>query len=81
MRHFPPAVFRRTIELLGSAPEYLDAHIDELDQKIAAGKQTQIPRAAAQSANCAAWGARMSSGRAIFTSAPPRWLSPANMTC
>src|SRR5438552_12507834 len=26
LRHFPPEVFRRTIELLGTAPEYFDSH-------------------------------------------------------
>jgi pimeloyl-ACP methyl ester carboxylesterase len=46
LRHFPPEVFRRTIELLGSAPEYLDAHADEIDEKIAMACDAGIARSA-----------------------------------
>src|SRR5688500_18578046 len=46
LRHFPPEVFRRTIELLGSAPEYLDAHVEEIDQKIAMACDAGIARSA-----------------------------------
>ena len=46
LRHFPPQLFRRTIELLGTAPEYFDAHADEIDRKIATECELGIPRAA-----------------------------------
>jgi pimeloyl-ACP methyl ester carboxylesterase len=46
LRHFPPEVFRRTIELLGTAPEYFDAHAEEIDRKIATECELGIPRGA-----------------------------------
>jgi 3-oxoadipate enol-lactonase len=46
LRHFPPELFRRTIEMLGTAPEYFDAHADEIDRKIATDCEVGIPRAA-----------------------------------
>src|SRR5688572_4489606 len=46
LRHFPPELFRRTIELLGTAPEYFDAHADEIDRKIATECALGIPRGA-----------------------------------
>lgn len=35
LRHFPPETFLRTVELLGTAPEYLDAHAAEIDRRVA----------------------------------------------
>jgi 3-oxoadipate enol-lactonase len=46
LRHFPPDVFQRTIELLGSAPGYLDAHAEEIDRKIAMACQSPVGRSA-----------------------------------
>jgi pimeloyl-ACP methyl ester carboxylesterase len=46
LRHFPQPVFRRTIELLGSSPEYLDAHAGEIERKIAAACVEGIGRSA-----------------------------------
>ncbi len=46
LRHFPQDVFRRTVELLGTAPEYLDTHTEEIDGKIAAAREAAISRAA-----------------------------------
>lgn len=34
LRHFPPETFLRTVELLGTAPEYLDAHADEIERRV-----------------------------------------------
>jgi pimeloyl-ACP methyl ester carboxylesterase len=44
LRHFPQDVFRRTIELLGTAPEYLDGHMDDVERKLAAARENAIPR-------------------------------------
>src|SRR6202035_5546773 len=38
--------YQRTMELLGTAPEYFDEHEDRIDQKIAAAKKTRISRRA-----------------------------------
>jgi pimeloyl-ACP methyl ester carboxylesterase len=46
LRHFPPDVFRRMVELLGTAPEYVDAHFNEMEQRLAAAGQIQVPRTA-----------------------------------
>jgi pimeloyl-ACP methyl ester carboxylesterase len=46
VRHFPSSIFRRTIELLGTAPEYLDAHTEEIEHKIATARRSGIPRSA-----------------------------------
>jgi len=46
LRHCPPEVFRRTIELLGTAPEYFDAHVDEIDRRITTECERGIPRGA-----------------------------------
>lgn len=35
LRHFPPETFLRTIELLGTAPEYLDAHTPDMERRVA----------------------------------------------
>lgn len=45
-RYFPQDVFRRTVALLGTVPEYLDTHQDEIDRKIAAERENPIPRSA-----------------------------------
>jgi 3-oxoadipate enol-lactonase len=34
LRHFPPEMFLRTVELLGTAPEFLDAHAAEIDRRV-----------------------------------------------
>ena len=46
LRRFPPELFRRTVELLSVAPQYLDAHAEEIDRKIAAACAANIPRMA-----------------------------------
>jgi pimeloyl-ACP methyl ester carboxylesterase len=46
LRHFPPELYRRTIELLGTSPQYFDAHADEIEQDIAAQCATGVPRGA-----------------------------------
>ena len=46
LRHFPPEVFRRTMELLGTAPEYFDANIEQIEQKIACACQQEVSRSA-----------------------------------
>jgi len=38
--------YQRTMELLGTAPEYFDAHQDRINQKIAAAKKSRISRRA-----------------------------------
>jgi 3-oxoadipate enol-lactonase len=43
---FPPELFRRTIELLGTSPMYFDDHAKEIEQKIAADCDTGIARKA-----------------------------------
>lgn len=35
LRRFPPELFRRTVELLGTSPQFFDAHIEEIERKIA----------------------------------------------
>ena len=44
LRYFPQDVFRRTIELLGTAPEYLDAHMDDIERKLAIARENGLPR-------------------------------------
>jgi len=44
LRYFPQDVFRRTIELLGTAPEYLDAHVDDIERKMAIARESALPR-------------------------------------
>jgi pimeloyl-ACP methyl ester carboxylesterase len=46
LRHFPPEYFRRTVELLGTGPEYFDAHADEIEKKIALAVKQGIGRGA-----------------------------------
>lgn len=36
LRHFPKEMYARTIELLGTAPGYFDAHLDLVEQRVAA---------------------------------------------
>jgi pimeloyl-ACP methyl ester carboxylesterase len=45
-RYFPQDVFLRTVKLLGTGPEYLDAHPDAIDKKIATANENAIPRSA-----------------------------------
>ena len=35
LRHCPPEMFLRTVELLGTSPQYFDAHAEEIDRRIA----------------------------------------------
>ena len=42
----PYALFQRTVELLGTAPAYYDAHIDEVERKIEAAGTDHAPRSA-----------------------------------
>lgn len=44
LRYFPQDVFRRTVKLLGSSPEYLDGYVDEIERKLATAPETAIPR-------------------------------------
>ena len=46
LRHFPPELYRRTMELLGTAPQYFDDHVDEIERKIAENVQLGISRRA-----------------------------------
>jgi pimeloyl-ACP methyl ester carboxylesterase len=38
------SAYQRTVELLGTAPEYFDAHQDRVEQKISAARQSRISR-------------------------------------
>jgi len=44
LRYFPPDVFRRTVELLGTAPEFLDANVEDIERKLATARENPIPR-------------------------------------
>jgi pimeloyl-ACP methyl ester carboxylesterase len=46
MRHFPWELYQRTIELLGTAPAYYDAHPSKVEEKIAAARACPISRMA-----------------------------------
>ena len=46
LRHFKPDLFRRTVELLGTAPQFLDDHCDEIEQLIARERYDGVPRSA-----------------------------------
>ena len=46
LRRFPPLLFRRMVELLSVAPQYLDAHADDLDRKVADAVAARTPRSA-----------------------------------
>jgi pimeloyl-ACP methyl ester carboxylesterase len=46
LRHFKPELFRRTVELLGTSPQYLDEHNEEIEQLIARDRYDGIPRSA-----------------------------------
>jgi pimeloyl-ACP methyl ester carboxylesterase len=35
MRHFPPKLYRRTVELLTTAPQFFDEHVVEINRKLA----------------------------------------------
>ena len=55
LRYFPQEVFHRTVALLGTAPEFLDAHQAEVDRKIASDGQNGIlPSAVARQLRCLA---------------------------
>jgi pimeloyl-ACP methyl ester carboxylesterase len=43
---FPPELFRKTIELLGTSPMYFDKHAAEIERKIADDCDTGIARSA-----------------------------------
>jgi pimeloyl-ACP methyl ester carboxylesterase len=46
LRHFKPDLFRRTVELLGTSPQYLDDHADDIEELIARDRFNGIPRRA-----------------------------------
>src|SRR5688500_12826928 len=46
LRHFKPELFRRTVELLGTAPQFLDDHSDEIEQLISRERYEGVPRMA-----------------------------------
>jgi pimeloyl-ACP methyl ester carboxylesterase len=46
MRRFPTEIFQRTVELLVTAPQYLDAHQDQIEQNLVRARQMGIPRGA-----------------------------------
>jgi pimeloyl-ACP methyl ester carboxylesterase len=46
LRYFPQDLYRRTVELLGAAPEYMDAHLDEMDRRLVTAREKGIPRSA-----------------------------------
>ena len=46
LRHFPPELFRQTIELLGTSPQFFDAHAEEIDRDVAAQCAAAVPRGA-----------------------------------
>jgi 3-oxoadipate enol-lactonase len=45
-RYFPKEVYRRTIEVLGTSPEYLDSHPNHMSDKLLACNDSPISRAA-----------------------------------
>jgi 3-oxoadipate enol-lactonase len=55
LRHFPRDLFHRTVELLGTAPEYLDAHADEIDGKIATIRRHAVAPGIAGQLRCLAY--------------------------
>jgi 3-oxoadipate enol-lactonase len=46
MRYFPPAVFQRMLELLGTSPEFLDSHPGTIEQRLEAVSRRNIARGA-----------------------------------
>jgi len=46
LRRFPPELFRKTIELLGTSPMFFDKHAKEIERKIEEDCSTGIARAA-----------------------------------
>jgi len=55
LRKLPAEAFARTIETLGSSPEYYDAHAAEIDQRVAEKCDAAIPpRAIGQQLRCLA---------------------------
>jgi pimeloyl-ACP methyl ester carboxylesterase len=46
LRHFPAALFRQTIELLGTSPQFFDAHADEIGRDITAQCVSGVTRGA-----------------------------------
>ncbi len=53
LRYFPQDAFHRTMALLGTAPEYLDAHAEQLDRRIAVERLNAIvPSAVARQLRC-----------------------------
>lgn len=52
VRHFRQDMFHRTVELLGTAPEYLDAHVEDIDRKIAARRNGILPSSVASQLRC-----------------------------
>jgi len=49
LRHFPRELFVRTVELLGTSPEYLDAHPEQVEQRVLTKCRSPIaPKAVAR---------------------------------
>src|SRR5205085_2643953 len=46
LRRFPPELFRKTIELLGTSPMHFDKHVKEIERKIADDCTAGIARSA-----------------------------------
>ena len=46
LRHFKPELFRRTVELLGTAPQFLDEHAEDIEQLISRERYEGVPRMA-----------------------------------
>jgi pimeloyl-ACP methyl ester carboxylesterase len=46
LRYFPPAVFQRTMELLGTSPEFLDAHPNAIEEQIEIARRRNVARTA-----------------------------------
>jgi pimeloyl-ACP methyl ester carboxylesterase len=46
LRHFPATLFQQTIELLGTSPQFFDAHAEQIDRDVAAQCAAAVPRGA-----------------------------------
>jgi pimeloyl-ACP methyl ester carboxylesterase len=46
LRYFPREVFHRTLELLGTSPEFWDAHPEEFEKRAAEALRDDVPRGA-----------------------------------
>lgn len=46
LRRFPPELFRKTIELLGTSPQFFDAHAEQIERNIASDCSPALSRSA-----------------------------------